>query len=139
MKNYNKCGVYVIRNIKNGKMYVGSTITSFSKRWQCHKKRLRENRHHSAHLQAAYNKYGKDNLEFQIVEIVSPEDVRKREAHYISLYNVLDPAYGYNTAVVNIDGSTSVAESTRLKLSNITKQMWKEGKFDNSFRKGKPS
>lgn len=139
MKKYNQCGVYVIRNIENGKMYIGSTSNSFRKRWETHRKRLRENKHHSAHLQSSYNKYGKDCFEFQIIEVTSPDKARERESYYISLYNTLNPEFGYNTAVVNIDGTTSVSEVTKAKLSTATKRMWKEGKLNNSSKLGKPS
>ena len=139
MKNENKCGVYVIRNIENGKMYIGSTSTSFRKRWENHKRKLRKNKHPNDHLQASYNKYGKDCFEFQIIEITNPDEAVKREAYYISLYNTLNPKYGYNIAKVNIDGTTSVAQSTKEKLSVITKKMWEEGRFNNDFKKGKPS
>ena len=43
MKNINNnCGVYSIRNTINGKMYIGSTCNSFTKRWQHHKNYLEE-------------------------------------------------------------------------------------------------
>ena len=139
MSSSNQCGVYVIRNIENGKMYIGSTSNPFKKRWENHRQRLRKNEHHSVHLQSSYNKYGKDSFEFQIIEITSPEKARERESYYISLYNTLNPKYGYNIATVNEDGTTSVAESTKAKLSAITKKMWEEGKFDKSDKIGKPS
>ena len=139
MSNNNQCGVYVIRNIENGKMYIGSTSNSFKKRWENHRRKLRKNKHHSTHLQSSYNKYGKDSFEFQIIEITSPEKARERESYYISLYNTLNPKYGYNIAIVNEDGTTSVSDSTKAKLSAITKKMWEEGKFDNSSKIGKPS
>ena len=91
------------------------------------------------HLQSAYNKYGEDNLKFQIIEITTKEDARIRESYYISLYNTLDSKYGYNTEIVNIDGTTSVNEETKKKLKLITKRMWEEGKLSNNSKKGKPS
>lgn len=139
MSNSNQCGVYVIRNIENGKMYIGSTSNSFKERWKTHRERLRKNKHHSAHLQSSYNKYGKDSFEFQIIEITSPEKARERESYYISLYNTLNPKYGYNIAIVNEDGTTSASESTKAKLSAITKKIWEEGKLNNSNKIGKPS
>lgn len=139
MSNSNQCGVYVIRNIENGKMYIGSTSNSFKERWKTHRERLRKNKHHSAHLQSSYNKYGKDSFEFQIIEITSPEKARERESYYISLYNTLNPKYGYNIAIVNEDGTTSASESTKAKLSAITKKMWEKGKLNNSNKIGKPS
>lgn len=50
-------GIYIIKNILNNKIYVGSTI-DIKKRWRDHKWHLKENKHHNSHLQASYNKYG---------------------------------------------------------------------------------
>jgi group I intron endonuclease len=59
--------IYKIINIQNQKFYVGST-TSFSERSHTHKKKLRSGKHHCAHLQAAWNKYGEENFVFVVVE-----------------------------------------------------------------------
>ena len=82
-----KCGVYAIRNLINGKVYIGSTTDSFRNRWNNHKKRLKKGTHYNKHLQSAYNKYGKDNLVFQIIEITQPENAVEREGYYIKFYN----------------------------------------------------
>lgn len=62
--------IYKIINITNGKFYVGSTGDT-RERFRVHRKRLRSNKHHCAHLQAAWNKYGEDNFLFKVVEEVS--------------------------------------------------------------------
>lgn len=134
-----KQGVYAIRNILNGKMYIGSTTVNFSKRWQHHKKLLRQGIHHSPHLQSSWIKYGKENFSFEIIEITKLEDSLKREGYYIQKYETTNPKYGYNIAKVDLNGKTKVSESTKKKLSIITKQQWKEGKFNNDSKKGKPS
>ncbi len=46
-------GVYLIYNHANGKVYVGSTHTSFNQRWNQHKDQLRKNNHGNPYLQAA--------------------------------------------------------------------------------------
>lgn len=61
--------IYKIRNVVNGKFYVGSSINS-KLRFRQHRKLLRGNRHHCKHLQAAWNKYGEDCFKFEIVEHV---------------------------------------------------------------------
>lgn len=133
------CGVYAIRNLVNGKMYIGSTTVSFSSRWQSHKKRLKNNNHHSSHLQNAYNKYGKDNFEYQILEITTPETARIKEGYYINKYQTLNPTFGYNIEIVDLTGATQCSKQTKQKLSAITKDQWKKGVHNNSHFKGKPS
>jgi group I intron endonuclease len=67
--NLNKSGIYSITNIINNKIYIGSA-KSFSNRWNKHKSDLMANRHHSNHLQNAWNMYKPNNFEFKIIEII---------------------------------------------------------------------
>ena len=136
---YNKCGVYAIRNLLNGKMYIGSTTTSFKKRWACHIKRLKRNKHHSEHLQNAWNKVGASNFSFIILEITTPEDSLQREGFYIDFYKSLNPQYGYNIQEISIDGFRKVSEETKKKLRQVALKQWQEGKHTNDNKKGKPS
>lgn len=132
-------GVYCIRNIQNGKMYIGSTINPFRIRWGCHKKRLRRGIHHSRHLQAAWNKYGENSFVFSVLEVTEADVCRKRESFYIRQYKTYNPKYGYNIADVDDCGNTVVAQATKKKLSEICKQQWADGKHSNSSKLGKPS
>ena len=50
--------VYVLKNTKNGKIYIGST-KNFKKRLQRHFRDLKANKHHPFILQKEYNFYGK--------------------------------------------------------------------------------
>lgn len=65
--------IYKIRNLVNGKFYVGSTVDA-RVRFQAHKRRLRKGTHQSPHLQAAWNKYGEDCFKFEVVEVVENRD-----------------------------------------------------------------
>ena len=62
--------IYKIVNTVNGKFYVGSTHNQYE-RFRTHRNKLRGNRHHCAHLQAAWNKYGESAFVFHVVERVS--------------------------------------------------------------------
>jgi len=66
-KNLLKIGIYTITS-PSGKKYIGMTAAqSFKARWAQHRKLLKGNRHPCHGLQNAFNKYGFDNLEFEIV------------------------------------------------------------------------
>lgn len=57
-----EAGVYLISNNVNGKCYVGSTVHLDQRRRE-HFSRLANNKHVNAHLQNAYNKYGREASE----------------------------------------------------------------------------
>jgi group I intron endonuclease len=64
--------IYKIINLTNGKFYVGSTNNQ-RERFRTHRTKLRNNTHHCAHLQAAWNTYGEDSFLFRVVEEVADE------------------------------------------------------------------
>lgn len=94
MSIYKQFGIYRITNLINGKTYIGKTGMSFGDRWDCHKAQLNGGYHDNPHLQKAWRKYGKDNFEFAIVEIV--DDVSKLddlEIKYIHQYKEANMCY----------------------------------------------
>ena len=56
---------------------------SIKARWSTHRQDLLKNKHHSKYLQAIYNKYGKDSIEYEIIELCDLEQLLVREQHYI--------------------------------------------------------
>lgn len=92
-------GVYQIKNLVNGKVYIGSSV-NIKARWAAHKSSLRKNLHHSAALQRAWNKYGSDSFEFSILEIVdNKENIFERETFYVDAMKSANGRDGYNTLV----------------------------------------
>ncbi len=90
-----KC-VYGIINIKNGKIYVGST-TNFSRRKGEHLWMLKNNKHKNPHLQSAWNKYGEEYFKFIILEkITDDRSVYDVEQIYIDKYKSYEKKIGYN-------------------------------------------
>jgi group I intron endonuclease len=76
-------GIYKIRSITNNKEYIGSSVNIY-KRFKDHKRLLKRNKHHSHHLQNHFNKYGEDDLEFTIIELVNDISLLiLKEQHYI--------------------------------------------------------
>lgn len=76
--------IYQIVNSVTGARYVGSSVRSAEKRWSVHKKDLRSGRHHSRHLQRAWNKYGPAAFTLELLEDdVAPENLLAREQFHI--------------------------------------------------------
>lgn len=86
--------IYKIRNVVNGKIYIGSAENS-KLRFERHRRHLRKGDHHCAHLQSSWNKHGEDCFKFEIIEQVEG-NLLEAEQRHIDLY------YGngkcYNTA-----------------------------------------
>jgi len=84
------CGVYMIQSkIKPERVYIGSSSNIY-KRWRGHKSELSRGRHRSSKLQNHYNKYGKDDLCFIIIEqfqFISKEHLLSREQYYLDSLN----------------------------------------------------
>lgn len=126
-----KRGVYMIMNIVNKKVYIGSTVDSFYNRIRNHKLKLSKGTHANEHLQNAWNKYGKDMFIFKVLEeLEDSEAIRNREKYYIDFYKACDPHFGYN---INTETEFHFIEpSTREKLSAYMKQAWKDGKYSST-------
>jgi len=93
-------GVYQIRNIVNGKLYVGSS-TDIHTRWQSHKCRLRRNKHRSPHLQQSWNMYGELNFSFEVIEVIADKkNILMREQYWIDKCMSALNSYGYNLSPV---------------------------------------
>lgn len=71
-----KNGVYQIRNLINGKRYIGSAagVNGLRHRWMQHQSLLRRNQHYARYLQNAWNKYGADAFVFEILLYCDPEN-----------------------------------------------------------------
>lgn len=95
MKQIREPGVYRIRNIINGKVYIGSA-SEIAARWRVHKNRLRAGKHHSPHLQSAWKMYGENFFEFEVLETCPVEVSRERESELIKEARSFIPEFGYN-------------------------------------------
>ena len=82
-------GVYMIKNIKNNKAYIGISIDIF-RRWKEHLYNAFSLHQHNK-LYNALRKYGLINFSFQILELT--EDIR-RECYWIEYYDSI--RHGYN-------------------------------------------
>jgi group I intron endonuclease len=134
--------IYQIRNLVNGKLYIGSSLWT-QKRFNKHSSLLSKGTHPNAHLQAAWNLYGKVAFAFEILEVCPPDtleiDLRQKEAGYIKTL-----AAEYNMAVSTTAPMTGRKHSTqvvegireRMKLFRHTEESKKKIADSNRRRKG---
>jgi group I intron endonuclease len=124
-------GVYAIVNKTNGKRYIGSSI-DIPARWRSHAHKLRRGKHHSLHLQSAWNKYGSDNFDFVILEECGSEEILAREQFYLDRdfpeYNTIRHAgnnSGFKFSEQAIKRMSEIhtgfrhSEESKLKMSRI--------------------
>ncbi len=94
-------GIYIIRNIVNGKCYIGSSKNCYTRKRK-HFSELDRNNHRNSHLQRAHNKYGKDNFTFEVLyfcreEILLQQEQMLLDAFMPNLYNISLKAWWYET------------------------------------------
>jgi group I intron endonuclease len=72
------CGIYRIRNLINGKVYVGSS-QNIEQRWRQHRRALQKHRHHCRHLQRAWRRYGSEAFAFEVLKKSEIADLVRHE------------------------------------------------------------
>lgn len=118
-------GIYCIRNIINNKRYVGQT-SSLSRRKATHFSYLQQNKSKNKHLQASYNKYGKENFIFEILEILNSTGNINTDKYLLSLsesdwISVYYPNI-YNTRIVS-ESNLGIKDVTRHLHTEETKKI----------------
>lgn len=132
------CGIYMIRNIINEKKYIGKSF-DIKKRWSNHKYELNKGIHGNSHLQSAWNKYGRDNFVFSIVEECAEDELDNKETYWI---DKLDTYHnGYNQTEGGGDGA-HLPDEVKAKIGAASKEWWANPENRNRMseaRKGEGS
>lgn len=118
--------IYIIKNFKNDKIYIGQTKQDLKKRFRQHiNEAYDENRkRYKSCLSRAIRKYGKEYFDIAtLAEVKEGDDIDIIEGHYIDLYSATDPKYGYNMSVGSNDNSN---------IDEYREMMPKEDYSDNS-------
>jgi group I intron endonuclease len=113
-------GVYTIKSLKDNKILVGQSVNAVNRLSQ-HKFHLRNNTHDNRHLQSAYNKYGVDNFQFQILLTCEEEHLYSEENYWCNLLNAHNHKFGYNIKPTHPNGNYRHSKETRLKISEKLK------------------
>jgi len=107
-------GIYKIKNLINNNLYIGQAI-NIEERWKDHKWELNNNKKCNKYLQNAWNKYGKDNFEFSIIEECEEDKLNEKEIYYISYYDSYNN--GYNLTKGG-DGSRGLKWSKEQRINH---------------------
>lgn len=88
--------IYKILNNENGKFYIGSA-QNLRARWNTHRRRLERGEHENSYLQRAWNKHGKENFTFLVLEeIEQDEQLVPAEQKWLNETRSYDREVGYN-------------------------------------------
>ena len=124
-------GVYSISfsNNTNDKVYIGSASgtknkilkdNGFHGRWRKHIHNLSKNKSKTA-LQYAANKYGLDNIIFEIIEKCDSSICLDREQYYIDNYNSYNAGYNSRPIASN-NGGLICSDDRRKKIEGTCKE-----------------
>jgi len=99
---YDTFGIYGIRNKIDGHLYIGKTGNNFGDRRDCHFAALRGGYGVNIILQRAWDKYGEENFDFEVLkECTEEDDLNELEREYIRIgrelgmcYNIADGGEG---------------------------------------------
>lgn len=134
-------GVYAIVNELNGHKYIGSS-KDIKNRWYQHRSKLKNNKHHSPHLQNAYNKYGEHRFYFCVLETC--ENVRNTILFLEQKYLNLNPEYNSSkvaTCPINILQSKEVKLKRAKSLTGKKRTVEQRKRLSNlalEAERGKP-
>lgn len=112
------CGIYKIKNMINGKVYVGQSV-DIEQRWRQHTQYCNNDNRNSSHLYKSMKKYGIDNFEFSIICEVPESSLDQYEISYIKYYETTNSNKGYNKTHGGANGRLS--EETKKKISAANK------------------
>jgi group I intron endonuclease len=110
-------GIYQIKNLVNGKVYVGSAV-NIAHRWHYHKSTLCLGKHDNEYLQHSWDKYEESNFCFEILEECPAEKLILFEQKWMDSLCSHDRRFGYNIcAVAGSSLGTKQSEETKRKNS----------------------
>jgi len=119
--------IYKIKNIINGKEYIGFTSTNIKNRWKNH---VLSSKNPKTHLHKSISKYGEDNFTIAILEESDDCEylLNERESFWIEKYNTFHE--GYN---MTLGGNGALGykhdEEVKKKISQQYIDRWKDDEY----------
>ncbi len=109
--------IYKITNKINGKIYIGQTRNSLTKRWYEHRFTNKTSPIHLAIL-----KYGSENFSIEQIDVAnSKEELTKLEQHWMDLYKSKTPN-GYN--ILDAGNAPEMNEEVKKLLKEKCGKVW---------------
>lgn len=124
--------VYVIRNLINGKVYVGQTIRSLDARWKRHCWNCTVDARRMP-ISGAIAKYGKDNFSISILcRCESQRSLDSAEIRYARKLNAFAP-HGYNLKAGNGPGSMGPEVKAKIRAANTGRKATAQARHNMSL------
>lgn len=114
MKKSIRCGIYLLQNVINLKVYIGSSKVIFERRDK-HLSLLRKCKHPNIYLQRAFNKYCEGNFRFYVLYDCAENQLLKWEQFFIDRFDSANKKFGYNIC-------PNAASTMGKKMSKETRQ-----------------
>jgi group I intron endonuclease len=117
-------GIYRIYSKLNGKNYIGESLNISKRKWR-HFSELSGGYHTNKYLQRHVNKYGVEDLGFEIIEFL-PKDSKllfEREVFWIKFYKSNDYKLGFNLNEGGLGGASTTIKHKNFSLVRITDGM----------------
>ena len=108
-------GIYKITNLKNQKFYIGQS-KNLNNREHNHFYQLERNEHHNEILQNSFNKHGKENFIFDVLEEIDSDYLSNREKYWLDFHGGLNNKKTYN---MKDPLTNEYSDYTKVKVSKI--------------------
>lgn len=128
--------VYQVRNLRNGKCYIGQTMNDVARRWAHHRWVLRNHRHNNCYLQRAWDKHGEAAFIFEILDQSAKtiDELNALETFYVATTPNL-----YNLTSGGRNGKCSEETKRKLSRAGKGKAPWIRGKHHSAETRKKMS
>lgn len=131
----NRSGIYGIRNLVNGKIYVGKTACLYRRCGQYkYDFKTRRLNHLNCYLIRSISAHGIENFEFFPLEFCGHDDLAERELYWMRELGSTDRRRGYNLRMDSSSGMITHSE-TRERMSENLRAQWAAGVRSNHGEK----
>ena len=106
------CGIYKIVNTITGQVYIGQS-TNIERRWQEHKRPYKRN-NPTNKLYQAFNDYGLENFNFEVIEECPQSLLNERELYWINYFDAFNNGYNMSR-IENLQHKLSIEEVQKIQ------------------------